>query len=194
MQFVFIIVCRNTSPLLPRFVTCPVLFTSKESLSPSAYSLLLVQNLKVWWLMIGFLFSGLSFHGYVGESHGLVCKSLPHSGAQEKEVRCIVNRLIKPQCCRPATAAVYLIKIVSIFPRFFEVISSLRSWQFRFLLAQWKKRGRSAKGYFFLDAGRMSYSDRSKATTYSVFCVQSQKEVLHPENFYIDCHNAHFVD
>ena len=60
--------------------------------------------------MIGFLFSGLSFHGYVGESHGLVCKSLPHSGAQEKEVRCIVNRLIKPQCCRPATAAVYLIK------------------------------------------------------------------------------------
>ena len=63
-------------------------------------------------------------------------------------------------------------KIVSIFPRFFEVISSLRSWQFRFLLAQWKKRGRSAKGYFFLDASRMSYSDRSKATTYSVFCVQ----------------------
>ena len=85
-------------------------------------------------------------------------------------------------------------KIVSIFPRFFEVISSLRSWQFRFLLAQWKKRGRSAKDYFFLDVGRMSYSDRSKATTYSVFCVQSQKEVLHPENFYIDCHNAHFVD
>ena len=47
-QFVFIIVCRNTSPLLPRFVTCIVLFTLKESLSPPAYSLLLVQNLKVW--------------------------------------------------------------------------------------------------------------------------------------------------
>ena len=60
--------------------------------------------------MIGFLFSGLSFHGYVGQSHGFVCKSLPHSGAQEKEVRCAVNRLIKPQRCRPATAAVYLIK------------------------------------------------------------------------------------
>ena len=84
--FIVCIVCRNTSPLLPRFVTCTVLFTSKESLSPSAYSLPLVQNLKVWSLMIGFLFSGLSFHGYVGESHGLVCKSLPHSGAQEKEV------------------------------------------------------------------------------------------------------------
>ena len=43
--------------------------------------------------MIGFLFSGLSFHGYVGQSHGLVCKSLPHSGAQEKEVCSTVNRL-----------------------------------------------------------------------------------------------------
>ena len=144
--------------------------------------------------MIGFLFSGLSFHGYVGESHGLVCKSLPHSGAQEKEVRCIVNRLIKPQCCRPATAAVYLIKQFP-FSRVFSkilvacVVDSSVSFQ-----PSERSVGEARRAIFFLDAGRMSYSDRSKATTYSVFCVQSQKEVLHPENFYIDCHNAHFVD
>ena len=61
--------------------------------------------------MIGFLFSGLSFHGYVGQSHGLVCKSLPHSGAQEEEVRGTVNRLHLNVVARQQyNLAAYLIK------------------------------------------------------------------------------------
>ena len=78
-------------------------------------------------------------------------------------------------------------KIVSIFPRFFEVISSLRSWQFRFLLAQWKKRGRSAgearRAIFFLTPAVCRILTDQKQRPIPYFVYSPKKRYFTPKIF-----------
>ena len=70
-------------------------------------------------------------------------------------------------------------KIVSIFPRFFEAISSLRSWQFRFLLAREKREGL----FFFLTPAVCRILTDQKQRPIPYFVYSPKKGYFTPKIF-----------